>query len=52
VLNQTPPRSYRLADAAAALSDVAVELNLMGVLACPTSCCATISRTRSAPACP
>ncbi len=35
VLNQTPPRSYRLADAAAALSMAAVELNVMGVLALP-----------------
>ena len=35
VLNQTPVRSYRLATAAAALSDAALELNVMGVLALP-----------------
>jgi chromosome partitioning protein len=35
VLNQTPVRSYRLADAASALSDTAVDLNVMGVLALP-----------------
>jgi len=35
ILNQTPPRSYRIATAAATLSDTAVELNVMGVLALP-----------------
>jgi chromosome partitioning protein len=36
VLNQTPPRSYRITNAAATLSDTAVELDVMGVLALPT----------------
>jgi chromosome partitioning protein len=35
VLNQTPARSYRLNDAAAALGDTATSLNMMGVLALP-----------------
>ena len=35
VLNQTPVRSYRLNDAAAALSEGATSLNVMGVLALP-----------------
>jgi chromosome partitioning protein len=35
VLNQTPVRSYRLAEAAEALSDAAVALDVMGVLALP-----------------
>jgi chromosome partitioning protein len=36
VLNQTPVRSYRLANAASALSDAAVALDVMGVLALPS----------------
>lgn len=36
VLNQTPPRSYRITDAAAALGDTATALHVMGVLALPT----------------
>lgn len=36
VLNQTPVRSYRIANAAATLNDDATELNVMGVLAQPT----------------
>jgi chromosome partitioning protein len=35
VLNQTPVRSYRVANAAAALSDTAIALNASGVLALP-----------------
>jgi chromosome partitioning protein len=35
VLNQTPVRSYRLANAASALSDTAIDLNVMGLLALP-----------------
>lgn len=35
VLNQTPPRSYRLNDAAVSLGDTATSLNLAGVLALP-----------------
>ena len=35
VLNQTPGRSYRINNAAAALSDTASSLNTMGVLALP-----------------
>lgn len=35
VLNQTPVRSYRLNNAAVSLSDTAVSLNVMGVLALP-----------------
>ncbi len=35
ILNQTPVRSYRIADAATALSDTATSLNVMGVLALP-----------------
>lgn len=36
VLNQTPVRSYRIANAATTLSDSAADLNVMGVLATPT----------------
>jgi chromosome partitioning protein len=36
VLNQTPVRSYRIANAATTLSDAATDLNVMGVLALPT----------------
>jgi chromosome partitioning protein len=36
VLNQTPVRSYRIANAATTLSDAATDLNVMGVLAQPT----------------
>ena len=35
VLNQTPARGNRIADAATSLSDAATELNVMGVLALP-----------------
>jgi chromosome partitioning protein len=35
ILNQTPVRSYRLEDAAAALGEAALSLNEMGVLALP-----------------
>lgn len=35
VLNQTPPRGNRIAEAAASLSVAATELNVMGVLALP-----------------
>ena len=35
MLNQTPVRSYRINNAAAALNDTATSLNTMGVLALP-----------------
>ena len=35
MLNQTPARGNRIADAATSLSDAATELNVMGVLALP-----------------
>jgi chromosome partitioning protein len=35
VLNQTPPRGLRIAEAATSLGDAATELNVMGVLALP-----------------
>jgi len=47
-----PAGSYRLADAAAALSDVAVELHLMGVLALPYIVLRNDQQDGSAPACP